>query len=72
MTAKKKFDPIEYDLTVAKNMISDTMSFIKRYQGNAYMLGDSVYFEKREHMDMSKFKLNQIIEQLQRVKDHMR
>ena len=72
MTAKKKFDPIEYDLTIAKNMINDTMSFIKRYQGSAYQLGDSVYFEKREHMDTSKFKLNQIIEQLQRVKDHMR
>ena len=45
MSAKKKYNPIDYQLSVAKNMISDLQSFIQKYQGKAYMLGDSVYFE---------------------------
>tara|TARA_B000000609_G_C24031293_1_gene270766 strand:+ start:467 stop:685 length:219 start_codon:yes stop_codon:yes gene_type:complete len=72
MSAKEKYNPIDYQLSVAKNMISDLQSFIQKYQGKAYMLGDSVYFESREQMDTSKFKLNQIIEQLQRVKSDLR
>ena len=50
MSAKEKYNPIDYQLSVAKNMISDLQSFIQKYQGKAYMLGDSVYFEKREQM----------------------
>lgn len=72
MSAKEKYNPIQYQLSVAKNMISDLQSFIERYQGKAYMLGESVYFEKREQMDTSKLKLNQIIEQLHRVKSDLR
>lgn len=72
MSAKEKYNPIEYQLTVAKNMISDLQIFINKYQGKAYSLGDSVYFESRDQMDTSKLKLNQIIEQLQRVKNDLR
>ncbi len=72
MSAKEKYNPIEYQLTVAKNMISDLQTFINKYQGKAYTLGDSVYFESRDQMDTSKLKLNQIIEQLQRVKNDLR
>jgi len=53
-------------------MISDLQTFINKYQGKAYTLGDSVYFESRDQMDTSKLKLNQIIEQLQRVKNDLR
>ena len=72
MSAKEKYNPIQYQLSVAKNMISDLQSFIHKYQGKAYMLGDSVYFERKEQMETSKLKLNQIIEQLQRVKSDLR
>jgi hypothetical protein len=72
MSAKEKYNPIEYQLTVAKNMISDLQTFINKYQGKAYTLGDSVYFESRDQMNTSKLKLNQIIEQLQRVKNDLR
>ena len=51
MSAKEKYNSIDYQLSVAKNMISDLQSFIQKYQGKAYMLGDSVYFESREQMD---------------------
>ena len=72
MSAKEKYNPIDYQLSVAKNMISDLQSFIQKNKGKAYMLGDSVYFESREKMDTSKLKLNQIIDQLQRVKNDLR
>ena len=42
------------------------------YKSLKYYRNGIKNFEKREHMDMSRFKLNQIIDQLQRVKDHMR
>ena len=30
MSAKEKYNPIDYQLSVAKNMISDLQSFIQR------------------------------------------
>ena len=32
MSAKEKYNPIDYQLSVAKNMISDLQSFIQKYQ----------------------------------------
>lgn len=72
MSANKKWDPIEYQLLVAKNMINDLQTFVNNHHGKVYTLGDSVYFENREHMDTSRLKITQIIEQLKRVRQDFR
>ena len=53
-------------------MIDEAISYIRDKKGKAYMLGDSVYFERKEHMNKSKLKISQIIDKLQQVKDQMR
>tara|TARA_Y100001937_G_C7115800_1_gene330078 strand:+ start:138 stop:335 length:198 start_codon:yes stop_codon:yes gene_type:complete len=62
----------EKDLRTAKSMIDEAISYIRDKKGKAYMLGDSVYFERKEHMNKSKLKISQIIDKLQQVKDQMR